>query len=249
MLNHYTHIYLAPHLDDVVLSCGGQIAQYTQAGEPVLIVSITAGDPALDHLPPFAQAHHDSWQLAANAVEGRRNEDSAACESLGADWLHLAVHDAIYRRHPVTDEAFYNNDDQLFGPINSAEVTLITTIAAQLRQLPTADHIICPLTVGNHVDHQLTRLAAETAFTIPLSYYEDYPYAHRHGLGNTVATGWQGKIVPISAVALQKKLAAIALYKSQVDHLFANSADMLAQVTAYTQQINGEKIWRKVQIL
>ncbi|HFC11960.1 MAG TPA: hypothetical protein ENJ56_03875, partial [Anaerolineae bacterium] len=72
MLAHYTYIFLAPHLDDVVLSCGGQIAQYTQAGETVLIVSITAGNPSLDNLPPFAQAHHISWALDEDAVAGRR---------------------------------------------------------------------------------------------------------------------------------------------------------------------------------
>lgn len=37
-------IHLSPHLDDVVLSCGGQIAARCGRGESVLVVTLAAGD-------------------------------------------------------------------------------------------------------------------------------------------------------------------------------------------------------------
>lgn len=245
MLKQYDHIYLAPHLDDVVLSCGGQICELTGAGETVLIVSITAGDPPLEALPPFAAAHHESWQLDHNAVADRRAEDRAACALLGADWAHLTVRDAIYRRDPVSGEALYNNDVQLFGPVNSAETPLITTIANKLRALPTATRVISPLAVGNHVDHQLTREAAEAAFGDALTYYEDYPYVQRHGLGNRVDGAWASDTLSVSAEALATKLDAIAAYESQVEHLFTSSAEMRQLVSDYVKQVSGERLWRK----
>ena len=74
---HYDALYFAPHLDDVALSCGAQVSQRTHNGEKVLIVSITAGDPSPENLPPFAQAHHESWDLnAETVVADRRAEDA-----------------------------------------------------------------------------------------------------------------------------------------------------------------------------
>lgn len=245
MLNTYDHIYLAPHLDDVVLSCGGHIYALTQAGESVLIVTVTAGDPPRDGLPPFAQAHHDSWGLDHNAVADRRAEDRAACAILGADWSHLTVKDAIYRRAPASGEALYGNDVQLFGPVHSAETPLITTIAEALQVLPPAANVIGPLCIGNHVDHQLTRAAAEAAYGNALAYYEDYPYVQWHGMGDSVDATWVSETLPVSAEALAKKVAAIDAYVSQVDHLFTDSAEMSQRVGDYVKQVNGERLWRK----
>ena len=48
--------------------------------------------------------------------------------------------------------------------------------------LPAARQLVAPLTVGQHVDHKLTQLAAEEAFgSGVLLYYEDYPYAQLPG--------------------------------------------------------------------
>lgn len=245
MLTHYDTIFLSPHLDDVALSCGGQVFQLTQAAKSVLIVTITAGDPPVDNLPPFAQAHHVAWDLKQDAVAERRAEDIAACKLLGADWLHLDVQDAIYRLDPETGAALYNNDVQLFGAVNSAENNLIQQIAAQFHTLPSADTIVCPLTVGNHVDHQFTRHAAEAAFGKRLAFYEDYPYVHWHGLGDKVDGAWTPDVVPISAEALAAKITAVAAYVSQVDHLFDSAEAMHNMLTSYANQIGGERIWHR----
>jgi hypothetical protein len=43
------------------------------------------------------------------------------------------------------------------------------------RLLPPDWQLVCPLTLGNHVDHQLVRQAAERIGR-PLCYYADLPY-------------------------------------------------------------------------
>ena len=61
------HLYLSPHFDDAALSCGGQIATWTAAGQSVLVVTITGGDP-LDALSADAAAALTELQGQERAV-------------------------------------------------------------------------------------------------------------------------------------------------------------------------------------
>jgi LmbE family N-acetylglucosaminyl deacetylase len=178
----YDSIYLSPHLDDVVLSCGGQIYAATQRSERVLIVTITAGDPH-SAISDFAASLHSRWKLT-DATESRRQEDLAASTILGATALHWNIPDCIYR----TDNdgnPFYVSEDDIFGAVAPQEMFLVNDLAAQMRALPVARQVVMPLAVGEHVDHQLTRLAAEQAFVdesrVTLLYYEYCPYAQWPG--------------------------------------------------------------------
>ena len=54
-----THVYLSPHLDDAVLSCGGMIHRQAQAGERVVVVTVCAGDPPPGPLSDFARSLHE----------------------------------------------------------------------------------------------------------------------------------------------------------------------------------------------
>ena len=178
MHTYYDKIYLSPHFDDAALSCGGQIYQHTSQGAAVLIVTIMAGDPPIVHVSGYAQSLHDRWQMASDAVEGRRAEDLAACRILGADALHWTTPDCIYRFHPHTGESLYVSDEEIFGSIDPAELDLVEALAQQIQRLPAHGRLVIPLTVGHHVDHQLTRMAAERSASYDtLVYYEDYPYA------------------------------------------------------------------------
>ncbi|MCA9930443.1 MAG: PIG-L family deacetylase, partial [Anaerolineales bacterium] len=178
MVSEFDAIYLSPHLDDVALSCGGQIFQRTQRGERVLIVTITAGDVSETAVSDYAHTLHTRWALQTNPIVGRREEDKVACRILGAEFMHLDIPDCIYRTNVQTGAPFYVSDDDIFGrvhPVDKAQVT--DHLHQQLQQLPPARERFLPLSIGRHVDHQLTRSAAESVFSAPLFYYEDYPYA------------------------------------------------------------------------
>lgn len=242
---YYDAIYLSPHLDDAALSCGGQIAQRTGQGERVLIVSVMAGDPTA--VSDFARLLHDRWELVADTVAARRAEDRAASAALGADWLHLDVPDCIYRTS-ASGEALYASEAALFGPVDAGEMArLVPQLADQFAGLPSAGTIVAPLTVGNHVDHQIVRAAAERTYGRSLFFYEDYPYMRIPGARDLVippgAVGWQARVIPLTAVDIQAKVASIAAFASQVDTFFKDRADLAQQIHAFADEAGGERIW------
>jgi len=176
----HTHVYLSPHLDDAVLSCGGRIWQQVQAGERALVVTIFAGVPSPDApLSPFAQALHALWGLA-DAIAARREEDTAALALLQAEAVYWPYLDCIYRRAP--DGSFFcDGEETLFGEVHPAEGALIAELAGRFRALTLEQGgtLYAPLAVGHHVDHQVVRRAV--AGIEDVVYYEDYPYAEEPG--------------------------------------------------------------------
>ena len=249
----YDRIYLSPHLDDVALSCGGQIAAATRAGQAVLIVTVTAGDPP-SAVSAYAQGLHTRWELVADATEARRAEDLAACALLGADARHWTLPDCIYRSDPVTGKPFYTSDAELFGAVARAEWGLVDDLAEYLCELPSHGQMVAPLGVGNHVDHQLTRLAAERAFGRDrLLYYEDYPYAEQPGATAAVLRGpaarWQPDVVALDETVLAIKCDAVAAYRSQLSTFFRGRDHLDARIRGFAAAVGGERRWRSLSVV
>jgi LmbE family N-acetylglucosaminyl deacetylase len=48
-----THVFVAPHPDDVALSCGGLIASLRELGQTVTILTVFSGDGTADALTPY----------------------------------------------------------------------------------------------------------------------------------------------------------------------------------------------------
>src|SRR5437764_2009359 len=91
------HLFLSPHLDDAVLSCGGTIADLVAGGEDVSALTFFAGQ-GVPPFAPLATELHACWGSPPDVVKLRRAEDVAALARLGASALHEDVPDAIYRR-------------------------------------------------------------------------------------------------------------------------------------------------------
>ena len=249
----YHTIYLSPHLDDAILSCGGHIYNQTQAGYAILIVTITAGIPDSTTLSTYAQDMHHGWDLATQTVTQRQQEDINACHLLGADYQHWPYLDCIYRQHPQTGQTLYNSDSDIFGSLHPTEFPLVTQLTTHIKQLPPHHQLCIPLSIGNHVDHQLTRLAAEAAY-LPhtLHYYEDYPYAQAPNALtplNLAPPAWQSQTYFLTPTALTAKTNAIAAYTSQIPTLFGNQTQMRSQLQTYTHQIGGERTWHHINSL
>lgn len=240
----YDSIYLSPHLDDVVFSCGGQLFMQSSAGKRMLVVTITAGDPPAAPPSELVQLIHARWQLAENIVAARRDEDARACLILGADFLHWDFLDCIYRQHPQTGEALYATGEAIFGDIHPAD-NLLEQLTQQMGTLPPHDKLFLPLTAGHHVDHQLTRLAAERCFgaQAAVCYYEDYPYVRdEQALTAALETDggaylWKPLVVPLSEAALEAKVAAVLSYESQLSSFFNGLLDVEVQIKRYARQV------------
>lgn len=252
MKEKYDSIYLSPHLDDVALSCGGQIFLQTEAGKDILIVTIAAGEPQSDVRSLFVEFLHHNWGYTAEeAMAARRAEDAAASQRLGADYLHWLLPDAIYRVDPVTEGPLYTSNDDIFGELDAVETELVDAMAAEIALLPAAGRVVAPLTIGHHVDHQLTRAAAEKAFAgKQLHYYEDYPYVQRHpeALAALVvpSESWRSELIRLGEEAIQARLQASLCYESQIGSLFNDRETMKERIRAQIRETGGERLWQRL---
>jgi len=246
-------LYLSPHLDDAVLSCGGQIELRVRRGERVLIVTLFTGEPSADELPPLARKLHEIWDLsAAKVMSARRGEDRAAVAELGAELEHWPLVDAVYRRDPATGEPLYPSLKSLFGRPIAADDELLEEIAERFAPLAQVPEVFAPLGIGGHADHRLCRRAAERVFGERLELYEDFPYAEKRR--HRWAALWRryglfgrrsSRAIELDVHALEARCRATACYTSQLDPLFGGREAMERRTRAYVRRRGGERLWRR----
>ncbi len=252
-------IYLSPHFDDVVLSCGGLVWEQVRAGQNVEVWTICAGAPDEGAVfSNFARDLHLRWGTGPEAVPVRQAEDEQAVRRLGADTRYWDLPDCIYRRLPGGDW-LVNNNDALWQPLHPAEQGIVDRLAAWigqgLRRAASAaePRLVSPLTFGNHVDHSLVRAAAEQAASrsrVGLWYYPDYPYAANPETKWTgkVGEGWQQTCQSVSREALAVWQAAVASYASQISTFWPAREAMDADIEAYWRSDGGTCLWHPEEI-
>ena len=240
-------IYLSPHLDDAVYSCGGKVWQDIQRGDSAEIWTIFAGDPTSE-LTPFARELHTRWGVGVEAVDRRRGEDRAACSVLGATYRHLDHPDCIYRLYPETGEPVIRENDDLFRPVQPGELALVRQICDELLErniegLP----LFSPLGIGGHLDHRIVRAAAE-ATGLPLVYYADFPYAAERfvEVANDVPDGCDPETYTLNENAREKWMEGVAAYASQLSSFWPSIDAMHASIREYSQLLLGHTVWKCV---
>ena len=237
-------IFLSPHFDDAAYSCGGLIWELAQAGEPVEIWTVCAGEPGA-RLSPFAAQLHARWGGAPQAVAVRRQEDQEACQILNAAQRLFDIPDCIYRVLPDGSPLIVNNEDLFTAPL-AAEAGLVDWLAVRLREtLPFAARVVAPLALGGHVDHRLVRAAAESSGAA-LRYYADFPYVAREKVDLTqwVQPGWQVCEYPVSERGLLAWQRAVAAYRSQVSSFWPDETALYADMEAYWKRNNRlARLW------
>jgi LmbE family N-acetylglucosaminyl deacetylase len=242
-------IYLSPHFDDAVLSCGGLIWEQTHSGIAVEIWTVCAGNPPTGPSSEFADNMHKLWQTgsAQETVDLRRIEDQNAARRVGATVEHLTIPDAIYRRSK-TGTLFY--PENVFTDPNPRESRLAEEVVQQITaKLTQYDTLVCPLAVGGHVDHRITRAAAEL-LNRPLWYYADIPYTLNNPDTLMMAVdSMTSKTFFISVKGLHAWEDSIAAHASQLSSLFANEQDMRQRIKEYAQKSGGLPLWERELIL
>jgi len=237
-------IYISPHLDDVVLSLGGLIWEQTTAGQDVSIWTICAGDPPPGKLSSFAQSLHQRWEVGRDAIHERRDEDIGSCKRLGAGYLHFDIPDCIYRRSPRTGNFLYDSESSLWGEVHPDESDRIEDLSRKLREIvPVGANLVCPITIGHHVDHRFTRTAIEAAFqgeTVNLYYYPDYPYVLNEALP-LIKDGLKSCLYSLSPNAILAWQDAIAHHQSQISTFWESIDEMRSAIQFYYEKMGG--IW------
>jgi LmbE family N-acetylglucosaminyl deacetylase len=249
-------VYLSPHLDDAVLSCGALMFLQSQDDNPPTVITCFAGVPESPVASSFALEQHAKWGLV-HAVQDRLREDTEAHGLLGSTPRYLDYLDCIYRRGPEQGNYLYTSEAALFGQVHPSEESLPADLASRLlTQFPSwSTDIYAPLSLGHHVDHQLTLAAALLLRKHGCSvlFYEDYPYAERPGELDRTLSGWHSPptpiVQPISEAALSAKVRAICAYRSQLPVLFGDQDQAHDRITSYARRVGGgshtaERYWR-----
>lgn len=252
------NLYLSPHLDDVVLSCGGQIAQLVRSRSHVHVVTVFAGDAVPGAaVSPHVQELHERWKLDRhNPSPGRRAEDMAALKAISASIrvTHLPFPDCVYRLGKMGWPLYFTRDS-IFGAVAEVEAPLVEEIFQTLKRMrasvPRDASVYLPLTAGHHVDHQIVRAAGERwAGQRQVIYYEEFPYAEKPEQVTRALDGdpLQAHRIELDEGALISKVTAIACYRSQISTFFKDEAEMAARVRAYAQVVGdgppAERLWR-----
>jgi LmbE family N-acetylglucosaminyl deacetylase len=211
-------IYLAPHLDDAVLSAGGLIYDQSHAGIPVEIWTFMCGYPSDREYSPFAQLLHADWGFASaeETIRERRREDTNAASIVGAKAVHFDFLDCIYRHGRDGGWLYYD----ISVPPHTDDAGLPAQIAeAVSARLKPDDVLVCQLAVGSHVDHVLVRQAAELLGR-PLLYDIDIPYLFLKPQELAPkSAGMKESVHSITETGLKSWQEAVLSYKSQLPGL------------------------------
>ncbi|MEJ2646623.1 MAG: PIG-L family deacetylase [Gammaproteobacteria bacterium] len=154
-------VFISPHLDDAVLSCGGTLAQLA-ASDPVLVVNVFTHYPNRYH------------RGAINAGQERHAEERNAARYLGYRSLNLGETDAIFRK------TTRGSARRLFLPPRLGDIDSLGKLSARIEECLSGieyETLYLPMGIGWHVDHMLCHLATRHYLGRPnVLLYEDAPY-------------------------------------------------------------------------
>ncbi|NMC12485.1 MAG: PIG-L family deacetylase [Chloroflexi bacterium] len=238
-------IFISPHFDDVALSCGGLVWELTAAGNEVSIWTICGGIPSNAVHSAIVDTLHERWKSNNQAAIIRQQEDIRSCQNLNADYMHFDLLDCIYRVNEV-GSPLYPSEESLFGSIHPADLILIDHFAHILiHSIPKSAKVVCPLAIGNHVDHQLSRQIIEKTGKAAW-YYADFPYVMKNpGLLEDVTNkDWTSKAFKISSQGYQAWLNSVVAHKSQISTFWKNKQKMNLDFRQYLHKFGGILLWR-----
>ena len=219
-----THVFISPHFDDGIFSCGGTARQLAAAGHAVTIMTIMGGlyQGELPDTPILADLHR-RWSAGESPLRSRQIEDENASSTIGVDFMHVPLPDCVYRL--ASEIALYPSEESLFGEIHPADYAPRLLKGIQIPELETAARVYLPLGVGHHVDHQIARQWGMTQVRdIPdrsaLRFYAEFPYSNADRATELALKEFGLPLAPadvrLSEADIRAKIKAIACYESQI---------------------------------
>ena len=251
-----THVFISPHFDDGIFSCGGTARQLAAGGHAVTIMTIMGGlyQGELPDTPILADLHR-RWSAGESPLRSRQIEDENASNAIGVDFMHVPLPDCVYRL--ASDIALYPSEESLFGEIHPADYAPRLLKGIQIPELETAARVYLPLGVGHHVDHQIARQWGMTQVRdIPdrsaLRFYAEFPYSNADRATELALKEFGLLLAPadvrLSEADIRAKINAIACYESQISTFWDSLDAMAGDVRrAFTDSRTGayvERYWK-----
>jgi O-antigen/teichoic acid export membrane protein/LmbE family N-acetylglucosaminyl deacetylase len=227
------YLFVSPHLDDCVLSCGALMSALPP-GDVVVVTLFTAADPGPLSLSARTYLRQCEADDPSSLYQVRRHEDRDVLARLGAEAVHLGLTEALFRRHPsalraragrwLPDLALTYPTFRFHvaaGALSQHDEPLVHRAAAEIVAL--VEHhrprtVLLPLGIGGHVDHLVTREIGRWLPDLAV-YYADFPYSMRDA-PDELFTRRLG-LTPIDWHAgVAAKTGLIRGYRSQFPSLF-----------------------------
>jgi LmbE family N-acetylglucosaminyl deacetylase len=190
----------------------------------------------------------------------RRAEDESFASFVGASVVFVNLPDAVFRG--------YEGDAELMGLPRPNDPPPTAELRAALARLA-PEVLYLPLAVGGHVDHRQVRRAGMALLAEPgsvhrnlIRFYEDFPYALTTGFERVAQL--DPEILPSLpagvtltpeyveiAELLDRKLAGLRAYESQLGRLFGGDNPMASDVREQARRVGdmggvgpSERYWR-----
>ena len=230
-----TALFLSPHLDDAVFSCGGTAARLSRCGWRVVVA--TAFTASVPEPEGFALACLTDKGIPPETdyMALRRAEDEKSVSKVGGDPLWLDLPEAPHRG--------YESAHQLFAGTAAGDLAHeeLARLLGELVQGFSPRLIFSPQALGRHVDH-LQMLgavrslqAAHEELQSRVLYYRDTPYA----IWEQPARREPTQLIELAIGVerdLEVKLDACAAYTTQLGFQFGNEDQMRNRLERFAEK-------------
>jgi LmbE family N-acetylglucosaminyl deacetylase len=247
-----TCLFVSPHLDDAVLSCGALLTALARPSRVTVVTVFTEAGP-----PPHTRAARSFLRRcgidsAEQLYVERRREDSEVLGSLGVQPVNLGFVDALFRRKQgwapassrvgrVLPELVHRYPTYRFdiskGRVSRGDQWVIQQAADRLLEIisrDTPELVFCPLAVGRHVDHVIVRDIARRHLN-EVIYYAEFPYLMTAGSEREFRQS--RSLEPwVWGRMLEVKPDLIAAYQTQMKGLFPDGVVPLMPEVYYFAQ-------------
>jgi LmbE family N-acetylglucosaminyl deacetylase len=239
-------IFISPHLDDVVLSCGGIIPLLAKQVK-VEVWTIFCGAPWFGPYSSLANWFHSvsGGQKGKKLFKIRKAEDVEALTQLSlTGYRHFQWKDAIYRR-TLLGTPLYTDCRQSRWHRN--DEILISAIRRRLRTSTTSsDLLICPLGIGSHVDHLLVNKACQQLMSRHRLWYAEIPYSQRYPTEFESATRDAEQLTAsISEDDTESWIRSTLKYRTQIKMLEEVTGDITQFIRVVAQDSNFMSLYAK----
>jgi LmbE family N-acetylglucosaminyl deacetylase len=239
-----TCYFVSPHFDDAVLSAGALAGYLKDQGNKVVVINIfTQAGPRPYTLSAKAYLRQCQYVNAERLYEDRHREDHNALASIADQVINLGFTDALWRpKHSGLSRHFGKALPELGvvyptyrlhitkGKLARSDRPTVTEIMRKLESVIESEDpaVFCPLGIGNHIDHVITRMVCDELFSNPI-HWADYPY--------NLSNGDKAKATEMKSFSFDQGQAEKGLliekYKSQYKALFPDTPQLMAEVFYY----------------
>jgi hypothetical protein len=219
-------IFLSPHLDDAILSCGELLRYLSKKNKNITVITIFTKALRETISPQGRQfLKRCGYSSSIKLYKDFNLEDEKVLNFLKIKCIHLGYTDAAWRKDKGRKLIYRNPNIQFSGIVSTKDKNLTQKISKDLMKhigrLKGKKIILGPLSIGGHVDHTIIKKIID-GIKLPKLYWEDYPYNSNKGnIKDYFAKNNQEKLLfKIYKLNYSFKKNLIRFYQSQMKSLF-----------------------------